>query len=102
MAELECDQAAVRAGFAPHFVAQTILKMLKANRLKSSPAGVLNYAGDNSSENLRVRIGSLISGRPQPTGAAPLGILLGALLGIGFGFLLEVHHALETVLGWLT
>lgn len=102
MAELECDQAAVRAGFSAHLIAGTILKMQKANQPYRSLSGVLSYAGNDGSESLRIRIASLVSKPPQPVGTAPLLVLFAILLGISLGLFLEIHHALETVLGWLT
>ncbi len=100
-AELECDRAAVGAGFSPALVARTILKMQRAHRQWDSHPAVSGHAGHGDPESLRIRITSLVCGRLDPVGPAPLLLVLLLLAGIGLCFLPETHHALETALGWL-
>ena len=101
-AELECDQAALRAGYSKELVAATILKLQRATQGYLRSGSLLSYVGDDSNQSLKPRVEVLVYGQDDVTGATPLGLLLASLLFSGVVFFGEVHHVLETVLGWLS
>ena len=101
MAEIECDRASVRDGFSADRVALTILKLQRAGSEWRPQALTLAYSAQDSL-TLRLRIESLVCDRRDGIGQAP--ILLGCVALCLFLILhsSEVHHGLETFLGWLS
>ena len=100
-AELECDQAALRKGFSSELVAATILKLQRETQGYFLRSSLLNYAGNPNGESLTLRVESLLFGRGDSIGAKPVMLLFTILLIGSLLFFVEVHHMLETVLGWL-
>ena len=101
-AELECDQAALQAGYSKELVAATILKLQRATQQYFLSGSLLSYAGEDSNLSLKPRVEALVYGLDDFTGAAPLVWLVVSLLCSGVVFFVEIHHVLETVLGWLS
>jgi len=102
MAELECDQAAMQAGFSTEFIARTILKLQRMTQGYLLDEGLLSYVGDQDAGGLKLRLQSLILGPRDSIGASPV-LLLVTIWVIGsLVFFIEIHHISETLLGWLT
>lgn len=101
-AELDCDRAAIRQGFPAEMVAETILKMKRFTQGHSQSVGLLNYAGEQSADLLKLRVEALFMNHPESSiGVIPVLVFLALPSFLALIFLMEVHHVLETVLGWL-
>lgn len=101
MAEIECDRASIRGGFSPDRVALTILKFQRANRKWRSPTMTLAYSA-NDTCNLKLRIESLFCDRPNAVGQVPVLLGCASLCFLLIFHFSQVHHGLETFLGWLS
>lgn len=99
--ETECDRAAVRAGFSRTLVAETILKLKRANQGQLAQAAVLHYSSTDN-DALRTRLKILLDDPPNDTWISKLWILLPTFWLLSVLFFAEVHHAMETFLGWLS
>jgi hypothetical protein len=100
--EVECDGASIRSGFKPKQVAHTILKLQEALTPFGSQDPVLSYSGREPG-SLKYRVESLLSDRSQEAGQGPSVLWVAAAIftALGFGHY-EIHHILESFLGWLT
>lgn len=102
-AELDCDWVAIRQGFSRELVAHTILKVQRATQFHLQSVSLLNYSAQQSSEFLKFRVESLLLEDDRDgIGMKPVLLLFSVLFIASVVFFVEVHHMLETVLGWLT
>lgn len=100
--ELECDEAALRKGFSAQLIAETILKLQRATQAYLHAGSTLHYAGQQKGDFLKFRIEALFhDGEKFSVGVKPVLLSLGVLLIVSLAFFGDVHHMLETVLGWL-
>ena len=99
--ETECDRATVQAGFSKTLVAQTILKLKRANQGRLAQATLLHYASTDD-EALRTRLELLLNDTVNVTWVKMLSILLPIFWLLSILFFSEVHHAMETLLGWFS
>ena len=99
--ETECDRATVQAGFPNTLVAKTILKLKRANQGQLAQATLLHYASTDD-DALRTRLELLLNDTVNDTWVKLLSILLPIFWLLSVLFFSEVHHAMETLLGWLS
>ena len=98
--ETECDRAAVRAGFPEALVARTILKLKRENQGRLAQAPVIHYASSDA-DALRTRLEVLLNRPTEDSRIGGVWILLPVFWLLSLLFFPQVHHAMETFLGWL-
>lgn len=99
--ETECDRATVQVGFSRTLVAKTILKLKRANQDPLAQATVLHY-GSADDDALRTRLELLLNDTVNDTWVKTLWILLPIFWLLSVLFFTDVHHGMETLLGWLS
>ena len=97
MAELECDQKAVEAGFSAESVAATIVKLKKAGMGQLVQDGCPACDG----QDLRFRVERLLTGHTPTWSGWPVATGLIGTVSMLILFFPAVHHSLETCLGWI-